>query len=67
MVLRPDDFTEQGQEALALSQEIVQRYNHSQWDVEHIFLALLEIEKGVTAEILTLLLSYIQSLKRSTS
>tara|TARA_Y100000588_G_scaffold57733_1_gene55878 strand:- start:4924 stop:7371 length:2448 start_codon:yes stop_codon:yes gene_type:complete len=67
MVLRPDDFTEQGQEALALSQEIVQRYNHSQWDVEHIFLALLEIEKGVTAEILTLLGTDIDSLKLSTA
>lgn len=66
MVLRPDNFTEQGQEALALSQEIVQRYNHSQWDVEHIFLALLEIENGVTAEILTSLGADIDSLKLTT-
>lgn len=66
MVLRPDNFTEQGQEALALSQEIVQRYNHSQWDVEHIFLALLEIENGVTSEILTSLGADIDSLKLTT-
>ena len=67
MVLRPDNFTEQGQEALALSQEIVQRYNHSQWDVEHIFLALLEIENGVTAEILTSLGVDIDSLRLTTT
>ena len=47
MVLKPDDFTEQGQEVLGSSQEIVRRYRHSQWDVEHVLLALLELEKGV--------------------
>ncbi|MBF8267489.1 MAG: ATPase domain protein [Dehalococcoidia bacterium] len=52
MVLRPDNFTEQGQEVLGTSQEIVRRYRHSQWDVEHILLALLELEKGVPAEVL---------------
>ncbi len=66
MVLRPDNFTEQGQEALALSQEIVQRYNHNQWDVEHIFLALLEIENGVSRKILESLGADIDSLKLST-
>ena len=40
MVLRPDQFTEQAQEVLHNSQELVRRYNHSQWDVEHILLAL---------------------------
>ena len=52
MVLRPDDFTEQGQHTLSLSNEIVRRYNHTQWDVEHILLALLEIEDGVPVEVL---------------
>ena len=42
MVLKPDNFTEQAQEVLAASQELVQQYRHSQWDVEHIFLALLQ-------------------------
>ena len=45
-------FTEQAQEALAASQQIVQRYRHSQWDVEHILLALLEQETGLTSDIL---------------
>ena len=36
MMLRPDRFTEQAQQVLANSQEIVRRYRHSQWDVEHI-------------------------------
>jgi len=50
--MQPPKFTEQAQEVLAASQEIVRRYRHSQWDVEHILLALLEQEGGVTAEIL---------------
>lgn len=52
MVLKQDDFTEHAQEILGTSQEIARRYKHSQWDVEHILMALLEQEKGVTAEIL---------------
>jgi ATP-dependent Clp protease ATP-binding subunit ClpC len=52
MVLKPDDFTEQAQEILGKSQEIVRRYRHSQWDAEHILMALLEQEDGVPAEIL---------------
>ena len=52
MVLKSDNFTEQAQEVLATSQEIVRRYRHSQWDAEHILMALLEQDKGVPAEIL---------------
>ena len=52
MVLKPDDFTEQAQEIIGKSQEIVRRYQHSQWDVEHILMALLEQVEGVPAEIL---------------
>ena len=52
MVLRSEDFTEQAQQALQTSQELVQRYRHSQWDVEHILLALLSEEDGVPARIL---------------
>jgi len=50
--MRQDRFTEQAQEALAHSQELVRSYNHSQWDVEHILLALLRQEKGLTGVIL---------------
>ncbi len=45
-------FTEQAQEALAASQELVRHYHHNQWDVEHIFLALLQQEKGLVRDIL---------------
>ena len=41
MVFRPDNFTEQAQQVLQNSQEMVGRYKHSQWDVEHILMALL--------------------------
>jgi ATP-dependent Clp protease ATP-binding subunit ClpC len=51
-MVRQDRFTEQAQEALALSQEIVRQYHHSQWDVEHILLALLRQERGLVGEIL---------------
>ena len=50
--ITPEKFTEQAQEVLAASQELVHRYRHSQWDVEHILLALLEQEKGITQDIL---------------
>ena len=53
MVLRPEQFTEQAQEVLHNSQELVRRYHHSQWDVEHVLLALLELERGLPSDILS--------------
>ena len=53
--MRPERFTEQAQEVLAASQELLRQYRHNQWDVEHILLALLEQEKGITRDILQLL------------
>ena len=50
--MRQERFTEQAQEALALSQQLVQQYHHTQWDVEHILLALLQQEKGLVGDIL---------------
>ena len=52
MVLRPDSFTEQAQEVLRQSQEMVRRYRHNQWDAEHILMALLEQDEGVPADLL---------------
>ena len=52
MVLKPEQFTEQAREVLNNSQELVRRFNHSQWDVEHILLALLELEEGLPGDIL---------------
>ena len=53
MVMGPERFTEQAQEAITQAQEILNRYRHNQWDSEHVFLALLEQEKGVPAEVLS--------------
>ncbi len=50
--MRPERFTEQAREVLAASQAIASRYRHVQWDVEHVLLALLEQEGGLTAQIL---------------
>jgi ATP-dependent Clp protease ATP-binding subunit ClpC len=50
--MRQERFTEQAQEALAASQQLVRQFQHSQWDVEHILLALLRQEKGLVGEIL---------------
>ena len=50
--MRQGRFTEQAQEALAASQELVRQYHHSQWSVEHILLALLRQERGLVGDIL---------------
>ena len=47
MASQQDQFTNQARQVLQNSQELVRRYRHSQWDVEHILLALLELEDGV--------------------
>ena len=53
--MRQEKFTEQAQEALAASQELVRSYKHNQWDVEHILMALLQQEKGLVIELFKLL------------
>jgi ATP-dependent Clp protease ATP-binding subunit ClpC len=63
-MMRQDRFTEQAQEALALSQEIVRQYHHSQWDVEHIMLALLRQERGLVGEILSELGIDVEAMRR---
>jgi ATP-dependent Clp protease ATP-binding subunit ClpC len=50
--MRPERFTEQAREVLATSQSIASRYHHVQWDVEHVLLALLGQEGGLTLQIL---------------
>ena len=53
MPIRPERFTERAQEALAASQDLVRRYTHNQWDIEHVLLALLEQEDSLTVKLLT--------------
>ncbi len=50
--MKQERFTEQAQQAMAASQELVQQYHHSQWDVEHVLLALLRQEQGLVGEII---------------
>ncbi|MBI3744888.1 MAG: AAA family ATPase, partial [Chloroflexi bacterium] len=51
MVNRPDRYTEQAREVLQDSQQLVLQYQRTQWDVEHVLLALLRAESGVAAEV----------------
>ena len=53
MVLKPEQFTEQAQEVLNNSQDMVRRYQHTQWDVEHVLTSLLELEQGIPENILS--------------
>jgi ATP-dependent Clp protease ATP-binding subunit ClpC len=48
--MRHDRFTEQAQEVLAGSQELVRQQRHSQWDVEHVLMALVN-HPGLSQEI----------------
>lgn len=52
MVLKQDDFTEQAQEALSASQQIVVQLRHSQWDAEHLLAGLLQVDNSLSAKIL---------------
>ena len=52
MVFKQEDFTEQAQEAIGASYDVVRRYRHPQWDVEHVILALLENERSVPSQML---------------
>ncbi|MFC2024957.1 ATP-dependent Clp protease ATP-binding subunit [Chloroflexota bacterium] len=50
--MRQERFTELAQEAIAASVELVRQYEHSQWDVEHLLLALLQQERGLVGDVL---------------
>src|SRR3990172_3376869 len=50
-MMRQDRFTEGAQEVLAASQELVRKERHSQWDVEHVLMALLTHEGGAAPAI----------------
>ena len=55
MVIRQDDFTEQAQQALSESQQMVVQMRHSQWDVEHLLSGLLQIDNSLSAKMLEVL------------
>ena len=52
MTSQNDNLTNQARLLLQNSQELVRRFRHNQLDVEHILLALLELEDGVPSRIL---------------
>ena len=51
-MMRQDRFTEQAQAVLSDSQEMVRQQRHTQWDVEHVFLALVQLKDGVARDVL---------------
>ncbi len=51
-MMRQDRFTQQAQEVLAASQEMVRQQRHSQWDVEHVLLALLQHPESLARQVL---------------
>ncbi|MCZ7569279.1 MAG: AAA family ATPase [Ardenticatenaceae bacterium] len=63
-MMRFDRFTERAQDAIARSQEILLRYQHSQLDLEHIMLALLEQPEGVVGQLLEKLGADTEMMKR---
>ncbi|MEK7354708.1 MAG: AAA family ATPase, partial [Chloroflexota bacterium] len=50
--MRQEKFTEQAQDAISASQQLAMQFHHSQWDVEHILLALLLQQRGLVCDIL---------------
>jgi ATP-dependent Clp protease ATP-binding subunit ClpC len=60
-----DKFTEKAQEALTNSYQILIEQRHSQLDIEHVLLALLQQEGGVTAQIMQRLGVDINLIKRA--
>src|SRR3990172_7686362 len=63
-MMKQERFTEQAQEVLAQSQELVRQYRHAQWDVEHLLLALLMQQDGLTPDILRKLGVDAQAMRR---
>ena len=51
--MRQERFTELARDAIEASQRLVQEYQHNQWDVEHVLLALLQQERGLIGDILS--------------
>ncbi|MEX0781972.1 MAG: AAA family ATPase [Dehalococcoidia bacterium] len=50
--MRQDRFTEQAQQVLAASQEIVRQQRNSQWGVPHVLAALVGLQGGLAEQVL---------------
>jgi ATP-dependent Clp protease ATP-binding subunit ClpC len=51
-MMRQDRFTEQAQQVLAASQEIVRQQRNSQWGVPHVLAALVGLQGGLAEQVL---------------
>ena len=51
-MMRQDRFTEQAQQVLSSSQEIVRLQRHSQWGVPHVLSALADLDGGLALQVL---------------
>ncbi len=49
----PNKFTDKAWEAIVQSQDVVRRYKHQNLEVEHLLIALLEQENGITSPVLS--------------
>src|SRR5512143_4031370 len=63
-MMRFDRFTERAQEAAARAAELAQKYGHTQVDVEHVLLALLDQTDGVVLQILEQIGANVEALHR---
>ncbi|MDH4179757.1 MAG: Clp protease N-terminal domain-containing protein, partial [Armatimonadota bacterium] len=45
-------FTDRAKQVVMASQEVMRRHKHSQMDVEHLLLALLESSDGLAADVI---------------
>ena len=51
-MMRQDRFTDQAQQVLASSQEIVRQQRHTQWSVPHVLAALVGLRGGLAEQVL---------------
>ena len=60
-----DKFTERARQLVELAQEILRRYKHTQLDTEHLLLAMLEQNDGLTLQVLQQLGVDVRALTRA--
>ena len=51
-MMRNDRFTEQAQQLLGQSQQLVREKRHAQWDVEHLLAVIASVGEGLAAQLL---------------
>ena len=62
-MMRQERFTEQAQQVLAQSQEIVRHQRHSQWGVPHVLAALVSLQGGLALQVLDKLNANVEQLR----